>query len=74
MRPTADTLTTLRFVLSPIVMWLILADEKTAALTFYGAAIVTDILDVSQPRAVNAAAESKSLEKRAPLPRRNWRY
>jgi hypothetical protein len=55
-------------------MWLILADEKTAALTFYGAAIVTDILDVSQPRAVNAAAESKSLEKRAPLPRRNWRY
>jgi cardiolipin synthase len=45
MRPTADTLTTLRFVLSPIVMWLILADERAAALSFYGAAIVTDILD-----------------------------
>jgi CDP-diacylglycerol---glycerol-3-phosphate 3-phosphatidyltransferase len=45
MRRTADTLTTLRFVLSPIVMWLILADERAAALSFYGAAIVTDILD-----------------------------
>ena len=45
MRRTADTLTTLRFVLAPIVMWLILADERAAALSFYGAAIVTDILD-----------------------------
>jgi len=45
MRRTADILTTLRFILAPIVMWLILADERAAALSVYAVAVVTDILD-----------------------------
>jgi len=45
MRIAANILTTLRFILAPIVMWLILADERAAALSVYAVAIVTDILD-----------------------------
>ena len=45
MRRTADILTTLRFILAPIVMWLILSDQKAAALSVYIAAIATDIAD-----------------------------
>jgi len=45
MRITANILTALRFILAPIVMWLILVDERAAALSVYAAAIVTDILD-----------------------------
>ena len=45
MRITANILTTLRFILAPIVMWLILADKTVAALSVYAVAIVTDILD-----------------------------
>lgn len=45
MRRTADILTTIRFILAAIVMWLILADEKAMALSVYAAAILTDILD-----------------------------
>ena len=45
MRRAANVLTALRFVLATIVMWLILADERVAALSVYAAAIATDILD-----------------------------
>jgi cardiolipin synthase len=41
----ADVLTTLRFILAPIVMWLILAENTAAALTVYFLAIFTDVLD-----------------------------
>ncbi len=45
MRITANILTSLRFILAPIVMWLVLADERAAASSVYAVAVVTDILD-----------------------------
>ena len=42
---TADSLTALRLVTVPIVMWLILSDKVVAALCIYAVALATDILD-----------------------------
>ena len=41
----ADVLTTVRYVCTPIVVWLILSDETAAALCVYALALVTDIFD-----------------------------
>ncbi len=41
----ADALTALRYVCTPLVMWLIFSDNMPAAVSVYALALVTDILD-----------------------------
>ena len=41
----ADLLTAVRYICTPIVVWLILSDETSAALCVYALALITDIFD-----------------------------
>ena len=41
----ADILTALRFVLTPVVMWLVFSDQAVAALCVFAAGSLTDVLD-----------------------------
>jgi phosphatidylglycerophosphate synthase len=42
---TADALTAVRYICTPIVMWLIFSGHVAAALCVYALALVTDVLD-----------------------------
>ncbi len=41
----ADILTALRFILTPIVMWLVFSDQAVAAVCVFAAGSMTDVLD-----------------------------
>ena len=45
MRLTADLLTASRIIVAPIIIWLIVADERAVAYYLFAAAAATDLLD-----------------------------
>jgi phosphatidylglycerophosphate synthase len=45
MRLTADLLTASRIIAAPIIIWLIVADERVIAYYLFAAAAITDLLD-----------------------------